>query len=169
MAQGFLQVAIPVLYVYDRDAVPTEPPGFDMNLLPVISRALKQRAGTTQVTVITGTPTTPEEVDRAFTHLALQYPELRKATAEAANLIVAEFISDHFDGAAVLEHLQRIVEQQRKAEEEARAVRLIETGKRADRDRSPKAARGTDTDDALPGDEEPGPGHPRDDDAAADG
>lgn len=109
MAQPFLQVAIPILYVYDADALPEGPPGFDMNLLPVISRALKQRAQTEQVTVITGTPTTPDNLADAFTNLALRYPELQKASPEAANLIAAEFVADNFDGPAVLEHLKRIV------------------------------------------------------------
>lgn len=110
MSQGFLQVSIPVLYVYDADAMPTEPPGFDMNLLPVISRALKVRAGTGQVTVITGTPTTPDNLHQAFTRLALQYAELQRASPEAANLIVAEFIADNFDAEAVREHLGTIIE-----------------------------------------------------------
>jgi hypothetical protein len=119
MAQGFLQVSIPVLYVYDADAMPTEAPGFDMNLLPVISRALKVRAGTAQVTVITGTPTTPEGLTDAYTRLALQYAELQKATPEAANLILAEFIADNFDPEAVHEHLGRVVEERRKQERDA--------------------------------------------------
>ncbi|HEV8359635.1 MAG TPA: hypothetical protein VGR28_04175 [Candidatus Thermoplasmatota archaeon] len=109
MAQPFLQVAIPVLYVYDADAQPTQPPGFDMNLLPVISRALKQRAGTQQLTVITGTPSLPEDLGEAFTNLALRYRELQKATPEAGNLIAAEFLADHFDAEAVVGHLQRIL------------------------------------------------------------
>jgi hypothetical protein len=111
MAQPFLQVAIPILYVYDPDARPAQGPGFDMNLLPVISRALKLRAGTEQLTVITGTPTTPEGLTDAYTNLALRYPELQKASPEAANLIAAEFIADNFDAEAVLEHLQRLVEE----------------------------------------------------------
>lgn len=119
MAQGFLQVCIPVLYVYDADAMPTQPPGFDMNLLPVVSRALKTRAGTAQVTVITGTPTTPESLGEAFTRLALQYAELQKASPEAANLIVAEFVADTFDAEMVIEHLKSIVEQRRKEERDA--------------------------------------------------
>ena len=119
MSQGFLQVAIPVLYVYDADALPTEAPGFDMNLLPVISRALKVRAGTAQLTVITGTPTTPEGLSEAFTRLALQYGELQKASPEAANLILAEFIADNFDAEAVHGHLGRVVEERRKQEQDA--------------------------------------------------
>jgi hypothetical protein len=114
MPQGFLEVAIPVLYVYDEDAMPTAPPGFDMNLLPVISRVLKRHAGTGQVTVITGTPTTPDALGSAFTRLALQYAELEKASPEAANLIVAEAVADNFDAEAVVAHLQRIVEERKK-------------------------------------------------------
>lgn len=114
MAQGFLQVVLPVLYVYDPDSVPTEPPGFDTDLLPIVSRALKNHAGTAQLTVITGAPTTPDGLADAFTRLALQYPELRRASVEAANLLCAEFVADNFDGEAVLGHLQRILEQRRK-------------------------------------------------------
>lgn len=120
MPQGFLQVAIPVLYVYDPDAMPTKAPGFDMNLLPVISRALKTRAGTEQVTVITGTPTTLDSLAEAFTQLALRYPELQRASPEAANLMAAEFVADNFDARAVLEHLQRLVEERAKAAPPAR-------------------------------------------------
>ena len=111
MAQPFLQVAIPILYVYDADATPGHGPGFDMNLLPVISRALKMRAGTEHLTVITGTPTTPDSLTDAYTNLALRYPELQKASPEAANLIAAEFIADNFDAEAVLAHLRRIVDE----------------------------------------------------------
>lgn len=114
MSQGFLQVSIPVLYVYDADAMPTEPPGFDMNLLPVISRALKVRAGTGQVTVITGTPTTPDNLVEAYTRLALQYGELQKASPEAANLIIAEFIADNFDPEQVRDHLAKLIEERAK-------------------------------------------------------
>ena len=57
MPPAFLQVAIPVLYVYDEGTLPEVPPGFDMGLLPVISRALKEHANTSKVTVITGAPT----------------------------------------------------------------------------------------------------------------
>ena len=114
MPPAFLQVAVPILYVYDPDALPTEAPGFDMNLLPVVSRALKVHAGTEQVTVITGTPTSQENLGEAFTRLALQYGELQRATADASNLIAAEFLADNFDAEAVIAHLQRIVEERRK-------------------------------------------------------
>lgn len=109
MPPAFLQVAIPVLYVYDEDVVPDAPPGFDMSLLPVISRALKEHANTTKVTVITGAPTAAEELPRSFTSLALQAANLQRASPEAGNLLVAEFVADHFDTEAVMEHLQRIV------------------------------------------------------------
>ncbi len=114
MAQAFLHVAIPVLYVYDEGIVPPGAPGFDMGLLPVVSRVLKDHAGTEQVTVITGAPHPVGALDSAFTHLALQYPSLKKATPEAGNLIVAEFIADNFDADAVLAHLARIVEERQK-------------------------------------------------------
>lgn len=118
MPPAFLQVAVPVLYVYDPDALPTEAPGFDMNLLPVVSRALKVHAATKAVTVITGTPTAPEHLGDAFTRLALQYSELQRATEEASNLIAAEFIADNFDAEAIIGHLQRIVEERRKQVED---------------------------------------------------
>jgi hypothetical protein len=114
MPPAFLQVALPVLYVYDADAQVARLPGFDMNLLPIVSRVLKEHAGTGQVTVITGTPTTPDSLQEAYTRLALQYPELQRASPEAGNLIAAEMIADNFDAEAVLGHLQRIVEERRK-------------------------------------------------------
>lgn len=114
MPPAFLQVAIPVLYVYDQGMLPDVPPGFDMGLLPVISRALKEHANTTKVTVITGAPTAAEDLPRAFTGLGLQYANLTKATPEAGNLLVAEFIADHFDIDAVHEHLTRIKEERQK-------------------------------------------------------
>jgi len=110
MPQAFIQVAIPVLYVYDPEHFPEEPPGFDMNLLPVISRVLKEHAGTPNVTVITGTPTHVKELDTAYTHLALQYPNLQKATPDAGNLILAELAADNFDPESVREHLSRHIE-----------------------------------------------------------
>lgn len=114
MPPAFLHVAIPVLYVYDEGTLPETPPGFDMGLLPVISRALKEHANTPKVTVITGAPTTPEDIARAYTSLGLQYATLQKATPEAGNLLVAEFVADHFDGEAVLDHLKRILEERQK-------------------------------------------------------
>lgn len=108
MPPAFLQVAIPVLYVYDEGALPEAPPGFDMGLLPVISRALKEHANTSRVTVITGAPTAAEDLPRAYTSLGLQYATLQKASPEAGNLLVAEFVADHFDLDAVLDHLTRI-------------------------------------------------------------
>jgi hypothetical protein len=108
MPPAFLQVAIPVLYVYDDGSLPDVPPGFDMGLLPVISRALKEHANTSKVTVITGAPTGPEDLPRAYTSLGLQYATIQRASPEAGNLMVAEFIADHFDMEAVLEHLKRI-------------------------------------------------------------
>lgn len=109
MTQAFIQVAIPVLYVYDPEQFPEEPPGFDMNLLPVISRVLKEHAGTRNVTVITGTPTHAKELDSAYTHLALQYPRLEKASPDAGNLILAELAAENFDPESVMEHLRRFV------------------------------------------------------------
>ena len=114
MPPAFLQVAIPVLYVYDEGSLPEAPPGFDMSLLPVISRALKEHANTTKVTVITGAPTAADDLPRAYTSLGLQYATLQKATPEAGNLLVAEFIADHFDLDAVLDHLKRIHEERQK-------------------------------------------------------
>ena len=108
MPPAFLQVAIPVLYVYDEGSLPDVPPGFDMSLLPVISRALKEHANTTKVTVITGAPAAAEDLPRAYTSLGLQYASLLKASPEAGNLLVAEFVADHFDLDSVLEHLKRI-------------------------------------------------------------
>lgn len=110
MAQAFLQVTIPVLYVYDTGHFPENPPGFDMNLLPVISRVLKEHAGTRNLTVITGAPTLVSGLDTAFTQLALQYPNLQKASPDAGNLILAEMASDNFDPEAVIEHLKRFIE-----------------------------------------------------------
>jgi hypothetical protein len=109
MAPAFLQVAIPVLYVYDEGTLPDAPPGFDMGLLPVVSRALKEHANTGKVTVITGAPTSSEDLPRAFTNLGLQYATIQRASPEAGNLLVAEFVADHFDGEAVLDHLKRIM------------------------------------------------------------
>lgn len=108
MPPAFLQVAIPVLYVYDEGTLPEVPPGFDMGLLPVISRALKEHANTSKVTVITGAPTGAEDLPRAYTNLGLQYATLQRASPEAGNLLVAEFVADHFDVDAVFEHLARI-------------------------------------------------------------
>lgn len=114
MPPAFLQVAIPVLYVYDEGELPEAPPGFEMGLLPVISRALKEHANTPKVTVITGSPTPSEDLPRAFTSLGLQYRSIKKASPEAGNLLVAEFVADHFDPEAVLEHLKRIVEERQR-------------------------------------------------------
>lgn len=114
MPPAFLQVAIPVLYVYDEGSLPEAPPGFDMGLLPVISRALKEHANTSKVTVITGAPTSADDLTRAFTSLGLQYANLTRASPEAGNLMVAEFVADHFDVDAVLEHLKRLVEERQR-------------------------------------------------------
>ena len=114
MPPAFLQVAIPVLYVYDEGSLPDVPPGFDMGLLPVISRALKEHANTTKVTVITGAPTAAEDLPRAYTSLGLQYANLQRASPEAGNLLVAEFVADHFDIDAVIEHLHRIRDERQK-------------------------------------------------------
>lgn len=118
MPPAFLQVAIPILYVYDEGVLPEVPPGFDMGLLPVVSRALKEHAATTRVTVITGAPAPAEDLPRAFTSLGLQYANLQRASPEAGNLLVAEFVADHFDLDSVLEHLTRIqAERQRELAE----------------------------------------------------
>lgn len=114
MPPAFLQVAIPVLYVYDDGTLPEVPPGFDMGLLPVISRALKEHANTSKVTVITGAPTAAEDLPRAYTSLGLQYANLQRASPEAGNLLVAEFVADHFDIDAVLDHLGRIKEERQR-------------------------------------------------------
>lgn len=114
MPPAFLQVAIPVLYVYDEGTLPDVPPGFDMGLLPVISRALKEHANTPKVTVITGAPTAAEDLPRAYTSLGLQYANLQRASPEAGNLLVAEFIADHFDIDSVIDHLHRIREERQK-------------------------------------------------------
>lgn len=114
MPPAFLQVAIPVLYVYDEGTLPEAPPGFDMGLLPVVSRALKEHANTSKVTVITGAPTASEDLPRAYTSLGLQYSTIKKASPEAGNLLVAEFVADHFDLDAVLDHLKRIQEERQR-------------------------------------------------------
>lgn len=114
MPPAFLQVAIPVLYVYDEGSLPDVPPGFDMGLLPVISRALKEHANTPKVTVITGAPTAAEDLPRAYTSLGLQYANLQRASPEAGNLLVAEFVADHFDIDAVIDHLHRIRDERQK-------------------------------------------------------
>lgn len=114
MPPAFLQVAIPVLYVYDEGTLPDAPPGFDMGLLPVISRALKEHANTSKVTVITGAPTAADDLPRAYTSLGLQYANLKKASPEAGNLLVAEFVADHFDIDSVLDHLARIREERQR-------------------------------------------------------
>lgn len=114
MPPAFLQVAIPVLYVYDDGTLPEVPPGFDMGILPVISRALKEHANTTKVTVITGAPTAAEDLPRAYTSLGLQYANLKRASPEAGNLLVAEFVADHFDIDSVLDHLNRIREERQR-------------------------------------------------------
>ncbi|HWG92511.1 MAG TPA: hypothetical protein VNZ52_16820 [Candidatus Thermoplasmatota archaeon] len=110
MTRAFIQVAIPVLYVYDPEHFPEKPPGFDMSLLPVISRVLKEHAGTPNVTVITGAPTLIPGLQTAFTQLALQYPTLQKASPDAGNLILAELATENFDPESVLEHLRRFIE-----------------------------------------------------------
>lgn len=114
MPPAFLQVAIPVLYVYDDGTLPEAPPGFDMGLLPVVSRALKEHANTSKVTVITGAPTAADDLSRAYTSLGLQYASIKKASPEAGNLLVAEFVADHFDLDAVLDHLKRIQEERQR-------------------------------------------------------
>lgn len=134
MPPAFLQVAIPVLYVYDEGTLPDVPPGFDMGLLPVISRALKEHANTSKVTVITGAPTAAEDLPRAYTSLGLQYASLQKATPEAGNLLVAEFVADHFDLDAVLDHLQRIREERQKELAEGVEMHRRRTGAEAEPD-----------------------------------
>lgn len=130
MPPAFLQVAIPVLYVYDEGVLPEVPPGFDMGLLPVISRALKEHANTPKVTVITGAPTAAEELPRAFTSLGLQYANLQRATPEAGNLMVAEFVADHFDLDAVMEHLVRLKEEREAELAETVEAHLSKKGER---------------------------------------
>lgn len=133
MPPAFLQVAIPVLYVYDEGTLPEAPPGFDMGLLPVISRALKEHANTSRVTVITGAPTSAEDLPRSYTSLGLQYATIKKASPEAGNLLVAEFVADHFDLDAVMEHLKRIQqERQREMAETIEAHRRRAAGAGAD-------------------------------------
>jgi hypothetical protein len=137
MPPAFLQVAIPVLYVYDEGSLPEVPPGFDMGLLPVISRALKEHANTSKVTVITGAPTAAEDLPRAYTSLGLQYANLQKASPEAGNLLVAEFVADHFDIDAVLDHLNRIRdERQRELAEGVEAHRKRIGEEKLDEDES---------------------------------
>lgn len=149
MPPAFLQVAIPVLYVYDEGTLPEAPPGFDMGLLPVISRALKEHANTTRVTVITGAPTAAEDLPRSYTNLGLQYATIQKASPEAGNLLVAEFVADHFDLDAVLEHLKRI--------QEERQRELAETVE-AHRRRVHGAGEGEDGDENAPAEDEEIPG-----------
>lgn len=145
MPPAFLQVAIPVLYVYDEGLLPEVPPGFDMGLLPVISRALKEHANTPRVTVITGAPTASEELARAFTSLGLQYANLQRASPEAGNLMVAEFVADHFDIESVIDHLNRLKEERQK--ELAETVEA-HTRRKGDREDAPVDARpGDDAED----------------------
>jgi hypothetical protein len=103
-----------------------------MGLLPVISRALKEHANTNRVTVITGAPTAADDLPRAYTSLGLQYATIKKASPEAGNLLVAEFVADHFDLDAVLEHLKRIQEErQRELAETVEAHRRRTGGEEA--------------------------------------
>lgn len=134
MPPAFLQVAIPVLYVYDEGTLPEAPPGFDMGLLPVISRALKEHANTSRVTVITGGPTPAEDLPRAFTSLGLQYAHLQRASPEAGNLLVAEFVADHFDMDSVIEHLHRIRDERQRELAESVEAHTTKKGKREDGD-----------------------------------
>ena len=130
MPPAFLQVAIPVLYVYDEGTLPEAPPGFDMGLLPVISRALKEHANTSKVTVITGGPTSAEDLPRAFTSLGLQYAHLQRASPEAGNLLVAEFVADHFDMDSVIDHLHRIRDERQRELAETVEMHTTKKGKR---------------------------------------
>ena len=130
MPPAFLQVAIPVLYVYDEGTLPEAPPGFDMGLLPVISRALKEHANTSRVTVITGGPTPAEDLPRAFTSLGLQYAHLQRASPEAGNLLVAEFVADHFDMDSVIDHLHRIRDERQRELAESVEMHTTKKGKR---------------------------------------
>lgn len=118
MARAFLQLAIPVLYVYDPEARVEHLPGFDMNLLPVVSRVLKEHAGTKDVTVVTGTPTTPDELPAAFTRLALSVPDLQRASPEAGAMALAEMALDNFDAEAVRAQLERLVAERESAAKE---------------------------------------------------
>lgn len=164
MPPAFLQVAIPVLYVYDEGVLPDVPPGFDMGLLPVISRALKEHANSTRVTVITGAPTSAEELARAYTSLGLQYRNIQKASPEAGNLMVAEFVADHFDPEAVLEHLQRLVAERQRELAESVEAHTRKTGQ-AGADAEPEPGQvvadaddeqdGVDVDDVGDGDDAP--------------
>ena len=146
MPPAFLQVAIPVLYVYDEGSLPDAPPGFDMGLLPVISRALKEHANTSKVTVITGAPTAADDLPRAYTSLGLQFATIKKASPEAGNLLVAEFVADHFDLDAVLDHLKRIQEERQR--ELAETVDA-HTRRRGDAGEDEEAAEGGDADAAA--------------------
>jgi hypothetical protein len=168
--RAFLQVAIPILYVYDEDVVPPDAPGFDMGLLPVVSRVLKDHAGTDEVTVITGAPTPAQALDSAFTHLALQYGSLQKASAEAGNLIVAEFVADNFDAEKVLEHLKRIVdERQRELQEQVDAVTRrrghVDVGEEGGIDETSESS--SEEEEESPQDAEETPDAERGDDASA--
>jgi hypothetical protein len=152
MPPAFLQVAIPVLYVYDEGTLPEAPPGFDMGLLPVISRALKEHANTGKVTVITGAPTSADDLSRAFTNLGLQHATIQKASPEAGNLLVAEFVADHFDADAVLDHLKRIVEERQRELAES-----VESHRRRTAAGEPEPAE-EETEDEAPVDEDEGSG-----------
>lgn len=109
---GFVHLAVPILVVFDEGADFKQPPpgGFDTNMLPVIARSLKQQLGEdAECTVIAGQPVNPESLPASFTFLSLQYPSLKKTDPKAANLIIAEFINDHFDAEDVLAHLTKLV------------------------------------------------------------
>lgn len=134
MPPAFLQVAIPILYVYDEGTLPEAPPGFDMGLLPVISRALKEHANTSKVTVITGAPTASEDLPRSFTSLGLQYAHLQRASPEAGNLLVAEFVADHFDLESVIDHLHRIRDERQRELAEGVQMHTTKKGGLADED-----------------------------------
>jgi hypothetical protein len=77
------------------------------------------------------TSTTPEHLVEAYTQLALQYPELNRVSSEAANLVVAEFIADHFDVEAVIGHLRALAGEraaEAAAEGEGAEVEVIALG-----------------------------------------
>ncbi len=117
MTKAFMELAIPVLAVYDDDAEVVRPPSFDVNILPIVSRVLKNHWGTDDVTVISGTPVPPSEVDTALTDLALRASDLKRADPSASAMVLCELIMENFDADLVKEKLDELI---RKRDDSAR-------------------------------------------------
>ncbi len=109
MAKAFIELVLPVLAVYDDDAEISRTPSFDVNILPVVSRVLKNHWGTEDVTVITGTPVPPHDAASAFTDLALRYSDLKRADPAASAMVLCELILENFDADLVREKLDALI------------------------------------------------------------